>query len=197
MQAWFRGSAGGQPETGRRGTLVAVDSLALLCLWLFLDGATFAVVTTPLLLLYAPRFEPWQVAVAGGVASAAGSLVQLLGFRWILGRDWPWLRRWLPAREKVDALRAQHASASFVAIVIARATPLPDAPIKLAAAVLRYPPALYFLAVVLGALPYYYALAWIGHEFRLPAWAIAGVAAAFVLALVIDRLRPRRSDAGA
>jgi uncharacterized membrane protein YdjX (TVP38/TMEM64 family) len=176
---------------------LAVDSLPVLCLWLFLDGATLAVATTPLLLLYAPRFPPWQVATAGGLASAAGSVVQLLVFRWMLGHARPWMTRWLPAREKIDAVHARYPSASFLAIVLARATPLPDAPIKLAAAVLRYPPALYFLAVLLGALPYYFALAWIGHEFRLPPWLIVAVAAAFVLALVIDRLRPKRPDATA
>ncbi len=176
---------------------MAVSPLWVLCAWLFLDGATFSVATTPLLLLYAPGFPPWQVAVAGGLSSAAGNVVQLVVLRWMLANERPWMGRLLPARATVEAALAQYPSAKFLAILIARATPLPDAPIKLVAAMLRYPLPLYFLAVLLGALPYYWALAWVGHTFKLPVWLIAGVAALFVIGLAIDQLRRGRSRGAA
>lgn len=171
-----------------------VDSLPWLCLMLFVDGATLAVATTPLLLLYAGHHEPWQVATAGGVASAAGSALQLLGFRWMLGNTRPWMLRFLPSREKLEATLRQYPSASFLAIALARATPLPDAPLKLVAAAVGYPVWRYLLAVLLGALPYYYALAWIGHEFHLPVWALVGAAALLVAGVGVDLLRRRGRD---
>lgn len=165
--------------------------LLALCLWLFLDGATLAVATTPLVLHYAPRIAPWQAAVAGGAASALGSTVQLAALRWMLAHERPWMLRLLPARRAVSEALARHPSASFAAIAIARATPLPDAPVKLAAAAGGYPLARYGLAALLGGMPYYGALAWFGHRFPLPGWLVAAIAGVFVAGLVADRLRAR------
>ena len=178
---------------------MSFDSLPLpwLCALLFLDGATLSVATTPLLLASAPHLVPWQVSVAGGAASAAGSLVQLLVFRWMLAAHRPWMARFLPTRERIEDVLRRFPSASFLAIVIARATPLPDGPVKLVAAVAGYPPGRYFLAVLLGALPYYYALAWLGREFPLPRWLLFAVAGAFVLGLLLDQLRRGRHRARA
>ena len=169
----------------------------MLCLWLLLDGATFSVFTTPLLLLAAPRFVPWQVAVAGGAASGAGNIVQLLALRWMLAHERPWMARWVGASTSLEAARRRYPSASFLAIAIARATPLPDAPLKLVAAATGYPAPLYFVAVYLGALPYYGALAWVGHAYRFPAWAIAAVATVFLVGLLLDFARRRRPDGAA
>ncbi len=60
-------------------------SLPMLCLVLFVDNATTASFTTPLLLTYAPKFEPWMVGVFGATAAGVGSTMQILLFRWILG----------------------------------------------------------------------------------------------------------------
>lgn len=171
---------------------MTVESLWMLCLLLFLDGATTAAFTTPLLLVYSKHFEPWQVAVAGGLASAAGSVLQLAIFRWMLGHERPWMGRFLPSKQKLEETLQRYPSASFLAIAIARATPLPDAPLKLVAAAVRYPLPRYFAAVLAGALPYYYLLAWAGHELPIPPWAIAGLAGAIVLGFVVDLLRKRR-----
>ena len=169
----------------------AGQSLPVLCLLLFVDGATTGAGTTPLLLLCARHHEPWKVAVAGGAASAAGSAVQLLVFRWMLGQKRPWMTRFLPSREKIEATLAQYPSASFLAIAVARATPMPDAPLKLVAAVIGYPIWRYLAAVMLGALPYYAALAYVGHEFPLPPWVIGAVVGVIVLGFAVDLLRRR------
>src|SRR5499426_3423149 len=113
------------------GGPVSVDSLFVLCLLLFLDNATFAAFTTPLLLAYAPHFEPWQVGVFGAASAGAGSTVQLVLFRWLLSTDWPWVKRFAPSREKLEQTLKSSPSTSFLAILIARATPIPDGPIKL------------------------------------------------------------------
>jgi uncharacterized membrane protein YdjX (TVP38/TMEM64 family) len=170
------------------------DSLGALCALLFVDGATFAFFTTPLLLHYGHLHPAWQVALAGGAASAAGSVIQLLLLRWALASEHPWMRRFAPSQEKLAGTLARYPAASFLALVVARATPLPDAPLKLVAAAVGYPAALYGLAILLGALPYYYALAWVGRKFAVPTWILVAAAVAIVLGALIDRWR-RRGEA--
>jgi len=167
------------------------ESLFVLCLLLFLDNATLAAFTTPLLLAYAPHFAPWQVGVFGATAAGAGSTIQILLFRWILSTDWPWVKRFAPGRDKFEQALKSSPSASFLAILIARATPLPDGPIKLVAAAGRYPLPLYFLAVLLGGIPYFAALAWLGHEFPVPPWVLIALVVVIALVFGFERWRKR------
>jgi uncharacterized membrane protein YdjX (TVP38/TMEM64 family) len=170
---------------------VTAESLWALCLWLFLDGASFAFFTTPLLLQYGKLHPPWAVAFAGGAASAAGSVLQLLLLRWALGSGQPWMRRLAPSQEKLaDALR-RFPSASFLALLLARATPLPDAPLKLVAAAGGYPAPLYAVAIYLGALPYYFALALLGQKLRIPTWVLLAATAAILVGILLDQWRRR------
>jgi len=166
-------------------------SLPLLCLLLFVDNATLAAFSTPLLLAYAPRFEPWQVGVFGAASAGAGSTVQLLLFRWLLGTDWPWVKRFAPSRDRVEKALTNSPHASFLAILLARATPLPDGPIKLVAAAGRYPLPRYFVAVLLGGIPYFALLAWLGHEFPVPPWALLALVVLVALVFLFERWRKR------
>src|SRR5438876_6867944 len=163
-------------------------SLLLLCLLLYVDAATLAFATTALLLIYGRYYNPWAIAIAGGFASALGSATQLLLLRWVLAGDKPWMRRFRPSREKFEAALRQFPSASFLALVVARATPLPDAPLKLVAAAVGYPISHYTLAVLIGSLPYYFALAWLGKLFHFPLWLLAAAVGVVLLALLVDRL---------
>jgi len=167
------------------------ESLFVLCLLLFLDNATLAAFSTPLLLVYAPHFVPWQVGLFGAAAAGAGSTVQLVIFRWVLASDWPWVKRFAPSAAKVQQALAESPSASFLAILIARATPLPDAPVKLVAAAGRYPLPRYFIAVLLGGIPYYAALAWLGHEFPVPPWVLVALVVLIALVFLFERWRKR------
>lgn len=174
---------------------MTLGSLWVLCLALFVDGATFAFFTTPLLLKYGHLHPPWLVAIVGGVASALGSVVQLLILRWLIAADHRWTRPFAPSRERLEAALRRYPSASFLALLVARATPLPDAPLKLVAAAVNYPAPRYGLAILLGALPYYYALAWVGHAVRIPGWALITAALAIVLGWALDQWRRRRAAA--
>jgi len=107
------------------------------------------------------------------------------------------MRRIKPSREKLEAALKQFPSASFVALVVARATPLPDAPLKLVAATIGYPTWLYGLATFLGSMPYYFVLALIGHKFQVPIWIIVAAFALVGIAILIDALRRRRKRAAA
>jgi len=174
---------------------VPADSLGWLCLLLFADGATFAFFTTFILLHYGHALPPWQVAVVGGLASALGSTLQLVLLRWMLASSHPWMKRFVPSREKLEATLRQYPSASFMALAVARATPLPDAPLKLVAAVIEYPLVLYVLAIYLGSLPYYFALALVGSKVAIPTWLLVAAAAAIVAGVLIDRWRRSRRTA--
>lgn len=168
---------------------MSLESLWVLCLLLFLDGATFSVATTPLLLAYGKYHSPWVVAVAAAAASAAGGAVQILVLRWLLSGRHPWTRRFAPTREKLEAAVHHHPSASFLALVVARATPLPDAPLKLAAAAAGYPVSRYCAAILLGSIPYYFALALLGHTLKLPVWVLVIGAALILFGVLVDRIR--------
>jgi uncharacterized membrane protein YdjX (TVP38/TMEM64 family) len=171
---------------------MSADSLPVMCLLLLADGATFAFFTTPLLLHYGQLHPAWQVAVLGSLASALGSVIQLLLLRWALRGGHPWMRRFAPSQEKLTRTLATYPAASFAALMVARATPLPDAPLKIVAAAVGYPPGLYGLAILLGALPYYFALAWIGQVVKIPTWILVAAAVAIVLGAAVDRWRRRR-----
>lgn len=170
-------------------------SLAVLCVLLFLDGATLAVATTPLILEYGKYHAPWKVAVLGGLANALGSAVQMLVFRWALDPRHRWLARFAPSRDKLDAAVHRYKHASFIAILVARATPLPDAPLKLVIAATRYSLWKYAVAVMLGAVPYFYVLARVGKAVKIPTpWLIAAVVL-IVVVIAVERLWRRRKPA--
>ena len=170
------------------------ESLWVLCLLLFADGATFAFATTALLLHYGHYHEPWKVSIAGGAASALGSAAQLLVLRWALGANQPWMHRFAPSREKVEAALKRFPAASFLALALARATPLPDAPLKLVAAAGGYSVLRYGLAVFLGSLPYYFALATLGSRVKIPLPLLIGASAAIALGALVDHLRRRGKE---
>ena len=166
--------------------------LALLCALLFADGATFAFATTPLVLEFGKRLPAWEIGLVGGAASALGSTVQFLALRWALAGRRRWMQRLAPSRKRVEEALARNPSSSFLAIVIARATPLPDTPVKLAAAAGGYPAPRFGLATWIGAVPYYFALALLGRALKLPLWLILGVVAALLAGFLLDRLRRAR-----
>ena len=166
-------------------------SLWVMCLLLFVEGGTLSFLTTPTLLYYGRHHDPWAVALLGSASSALGSALQLLLLRWAISERRRWMNWFAPSREKVEAAIRRYPSASFMALLLARATPLPDAPLKLVAAAAGYPVALYSLAVLLGALPYFYVLALLGKEVRIPSSILFGAAALIAIGFGIDHLRRR------
>jgi uncharacterized membrane protein YdjX (TVP38/TMEM64 family) len=172
------------------------QSLVFLCALLFVDGATIAATSTVLVLTYGRYHPAWVLATVGALASALGGGLQLAVLRWALGSKQPWMLRFAPSRERIDAALKCFPSASFVMLVVARATPVNDAPLKLVAAVVGYPVWLYALASFLGTVPYFYVLAVIGHRFRLPLWLLIGAFALVIVGVAVDWLRRRRRAAG-
>ena len=162
---------------------------------LLIDGATFGLVTPPLLLEAGKSHPPWMVGVVLGGASAIGSMIQLRIFRWVLSGRHRWLTRLAPSRQKLEDAIGRYKNASFLGLVLVRATPIPDLPLKVVAAAGNYPIPRYGLAVWLGAIPYYYLLAKIGETFRPPLLLIGAGALAVVGIGVVERLLRRRRGA--
>ena len=166
------------------------DSVWWMCLALLVDGATFSLFTTPLILHYGKVVEePTLVALLGAAFSAAGSAIQLVLLRKVLASSHPYMQRFAPSREKLEATLKSYPSATFAALALARATPLPDAPLKLVAAAIGYPLGRYALAIFLGGLPYYFVLALAGRKFQPPTWVLVAASVAIALGFVVDRLR--------
>lgn len=171
----------------------AVIPLWAVLLVLLVDGATFGFLTPPLLLEAGRTHAPWQIGLVGGAASAVGSMIQLRVLQWALSGRHRWLERFAPRRQKLHDALQRYKSASFLGLVLMRATPIPDLPIKLVAAAGGYPILRYGLAVWLGALPYYYLLAKAGQMFPIPRWIlIAAVAVVATVALGERILRIHR-----
>jgi hypothetical protein len=156
---------------------------------LLLDGATLGVVSTPLLIDAGKSHAPWMLGVFGGLASALGSMIQLLVLQLAMKARHPWIARWAPSRQRLEGALARYRKASFVALVMMRATPVPDLPLKLVAAAGNYPIGLYGLAVWIGALPYYYLLGKLGATFRFPTWTIVAGAALMLAVGLAERWR--------
>jgi uncharacterized membrane protein YdjX (TVP38/TMEM64 family) len=180
-----------------------LSALWVYCLALALDGATFSFATTPLIILYAPFHAAWKLALFGAVSSAIGSTAQFALLRTILDSGHPWLHRFAPSRGKLATALSDNPSTSFLTLTVARATPMPDAPLKLVAAAGHYPVRLYALAVLLGALPYYFVIAFLAQraadlarQFRMPWWAVIAAFALVALGFGFDRWRRRAKKAG-
>src|SRR2546423_13296015 len=111
--------------------------------------------------------------------------------RWIVAPERPGARRFAAQRARLRQALASAPSASFMAIVIARATPLPDAPVKLIAAAGGYPLPRYFFAVLIGGIPYFALIAWLGPEFPVPTRALALLVLVIALVFMLERWRQR------
>lgn len=173
----------------------AVIPLWTVLLVLLVDGATFGFLTPPLLLEAGKTHPPWLIGLVGGAASAVGSMIQLRLLQWALSGRHRWLARFAPRRQRLHDAFERYKSASFLGLVLMRATPIPDLPIKLVAAAGGYPILRYGLAVWLGALPYYYLLAKAGQIFPIPRWVLIGavvVIGAVALGERLVRLRRGR-----
>jgi uncharacterized membrane protein YdjX (TVP38/TMEM64 family) len=172
--------------------LPVVDHLGFYALYLFVDALLVPIASTLYVAYMGARHAPLLVAVVGALATAGGSIVQYMFVRWLVARpalQWPWLVR---LRERVvAAVAAGGGHATFWTLFVIYATPLGAGPLRLVAAVGGYPLPRFALAIFLGCLPYYAAVAWLGALVKLPAWAYGAMVAVAIGATVIAVRRGR------
>jgi uncharacterized membrane protein YdjX (TVP38/TMEM64 family) len=137
------------------------------------------------------RHSPYLVAALGALATTAGSVGQYLVVRWAIGHpklQWGWLVR---AREAITRTVAGAGQATFWALFVIYATPLGAGPLRLVAAAAGYSLGRFALAIFLGCLPYYLAVAWLGRALRIPLWGYAALVAGTLLVTLVLALRRR------
>jgi uncharacterized membrane protein YdjX (TVP38/TMEM64 family) len=171
------------------------DHLAIYFLYLFVDALALPIASTLYVAHMGARHSPWLVAGLGALATTAGSIGQYLLVRWLVAH--PALQRgWLLSmRARIVAAVTGAGHATFWALFVIYATPLGAGPLRLVAAVGGYPLPRFALAILLGCLPYYFAVATLGRVLRLPGWAYAGLIALAVVATGILTLRRWRAGA--
>lgn len=171
--------------------LPLVDSLGFYVLYLFVDALAVPIASTLYIAYMGSRHAPLLVALLGALATTGGSIVQYLLVRWLVAH--PALQRaWLVRlRARIVAAVGAGGQATFWALFVIYATPLGAGPLRLVAAVGGYPLPRFAAAILLGCLPYYAAVAYLGRVVALPVWAYAAMAAVAIGATLFA-MRGRR-----
>ena len=149
------------------------DSLAVFVLYLFVDALAFPIASTLYVAYMGERHAPWLVAGLGAIATTAGSVAQYLAVRWLLAQpklQWAWLVR---LRARVRGVLDGAGMATFWTLFVIYATPLGAGPLRVVAAAGGYPLVRFAGAILLGCLPYYAVVAWLGRAVKLPSWVYA------------------------
>lgn len=172
------------------------DHLAVFFCYLFVDALALPIASTLYVAYMGTRHAPWLVAGLGALATTAGSVGQYLFVRWLVRQpavQWGWLRR---ARSAVIRAVRGSGQATFWALFVIYATPLGAGPLRLVAAVGGYSLPRFALAIGLGCLPYYAAVAFLGRAIPVPPW-VYGILIALALAgTVVFALRRRAREGG-
>ena len=148
--------------------------------YLFVDALLLPLASTVYVAYAGTKHAPWLVALLGALATMLGSIAQYLVVRRILRleRGLPgWLVR---ARDRIEGAVTGSRDATFWALFVIYATPLGAGPLRLVAAAGGYSLPRFALAIFLGCLPYYFALAWFGKAIKLPTWVYAAAIVAVV-----------------
>jgi membrane protein YqaA with SNARE-associated domain len=196
MRRW-RTFAGALAALGIGGALLvaiapSLAGLVLLAAYCVPANSILPLPHEPGVLFIATFYAPLGVAVAATIGSAIGSIsdyalveTALLHPRIDRARSRgvvAWAIRWFQA-------------APFAIVFACSLVPfLPISVIRVLAPASRYPFARYFVAGVLGRIPRFYALAYLGHEVGIPAWALWSVA---LITIAVAILSSRAGGAGA
>ena len=175
------------------------DSLVVFFLYVLLDALALPIASTVYVAYLGQKHPPLLVAGLGAIATTVGSIGQYVAVRWLLAHprlQVAWLAR---LRANVESLVGGAGTATFWALFVVYATPLGAGPLRLVAAAGGYPLTRFAAAILLGCLPYYSAVAWLGSAISLPGWLYAlviglAVVVSATLWMARDR-RLRREDA--
>jgi membrane protein YqaA with SNARE-associated domain len=166
--------------------------------YLFVDALFLPLASTVYVAYAGTKNPPALVAFVGALATALGSIVQYAIVRWIVTRP-NGLPGWLVRlRDRIEGALTGSQHATFWALFVIYATPLGAGPLRLIAAAGGFPVWKFTLAIFLGCLPYYFAVAWFGHSVHLPAWvyacAIVALVALGAAQFLAQRARHRHPD---
>jgi membrane protein YqaA with SNARE-associated domain len=144
----------------------------------------------PGVLYFAKYYDPIWIALA----ATAGSVIATFADYAVVGHavDHPVFAGTRESRVFRWALRTMR-RAPFAIVVLFSFTPLPISVIRILAPASGYPITRYIAAQVVGRLPRFYALAWLGSAILIPGWALLALLCASVLLLYASS-RSRRTS---
>ena len=122
----------------------------------------------PMVLLYGGHFDPWLVALVGGVATCWVEFFNYHLLRLALNVR---LVREVTRRRPYQIAEQWFNKSPFFVLVFAGASPVPYVPFRFLTVSSGYPLGRYLLAVFVGRTPRYYVLALTGEVINLPLWA--------------------------
>ena len=146
----------------------------------------------PALFHVAKFYTPGAVALSATIGCfVAGLFDYLLLAPFLRSR---WARRKVREASGVKGAIGLFYKSPFWMLVAAACTPLPFYPFKFLAILSGYPMHRYLLALMLGRVPKFYTLAWLGYLIMPPDWlllTLAGVGVVFFLVKVFARKKQR------
>ncbi|HET7039623.1 MAG TPA: VTT domain-containing protein [Gemmatimonadales bacterium] len=123
----------------------------------------------PVVIGFGRAFGVWSTALVATAGTLAAAWVDHRLFVPLLVRV---RDRAFFAAGAVGWLRRRFARAPFLVLAVSGVTPLPFFPFKAMAFAERYPLGRYLAAVLVGRLPRYLLLAWLGVLIRVPVWVL-------------------------
>jgi uncharacterized membrane protein YdjX (TVP38/TMEM64 family) len=171
------------------------ETLWFLFAFAFVDALGIPLASTILMAYLGTLHPPIAVAVVGAAGTAGGSVAQYVIVRWLLRWEHRLPRVLRRARARLQQFVEGARTATFWTLFVIYATPLAAGPLRLIAAATGYTLSLFALAIGLGCVPYYFALAWVGHAIRLTAWQVVVLAAVIAVVSVIAWMRRRKRQA--
>jgi len=171
--------------------LPRLAGLFLLGLYCIPTNSIFPLPHEPGVLYFAQFYDPLWIAIAATVASVIMSFADYamveawmrhprLGavqhtrlFRWAVR----WMKRW-----------------PFAIIVLFSLTPLPISVVRILAPASGYPVSRYIAAQIVGRLPRFFALAWLGAAVEFPTWVLVAIFVATVGLFWFSTQSPRDAD---
>lgn len=166
--------------------------LFLLALYCIPTNSVLPLPHEPGVLYFAAYYDPIAIAIAATVGSIIVSFADYAMVEAALRHPrlnaasttglFGWAMRWMKR-------------APFAIVVLFSLTPLPISVIRVLAPASKYPLPRYIVAQIVGRLPRFYALAYLGRTVKFPAWALVAM---FALLVVVfwwsSRARPAHQD---
>lgn len=165
----------------------SIAGLFLLTLYCIPTNSVLPLPHEPGVLYFAPFYEPIAIAIAATLGSVVVSFADyaMVGAAMRNPRFnaastaglFGWAVRWMKR-------------APFAIVVLFSLTPLPISVVRVLAPASNYPLGRYIVAQVVGRLPRFYALAWLGRTVEFPTWVLLAMFVVLMLVFWISSRTP-------
>ncbi|MEL6824500.1 MAG: VTT domain-containing protein [Calditrichota bacterium] len=140
----------------------------------------------PLLLVAAKYAGPLQITLVAAIGYTIASFLDYLLLIPLLNRNF--IQDRVEDSSIYQRARRYFHKSPFLILLAANSLPLPFYPLKFMSIISHYPFWRYITAMLLGRLPRYYLIAYLGFAFEIPTWALVAMLAVFLLPAVLQKL---------